>query len=115
MRLLRKNQRPFYYALPIAVEPIVDEYGNETLEMETIYSDPKALKANYSAAVGEEAVRVFGSATEYSRIIAFPQSCPLIAGAILWIGIDTTESANYKVARIADGVTGTLVAISEMV
>lgn len=115
MRVLYKNQRTYHYALPIAVEPILDEYGNDTLEVETKYSDPIKAKANYSAAAGQEAVAVFGTTTDYSRVLAFADNCPLIEGAILWIGIDITQPANYKVIRVADSLNSTLVAVGEIV
>lgn len=115
MRALYKNQRTYHYALPIAVKPILDEYGNDTLEVETVYSDPIKAKANYSAAVGQEAVAVFGATTDYSRVFAFADKCPLTEGDILWIGIDTTQSANYRVVRVADSLNGTLVAVGEIV
>ena len=115
MRVLYKNQRTYHYALPIAVEPILDEYGNDTLEVETIYSDPIKAKANYSAAAGQEAVAVFGTTTDYSRVLVFSENCPLKEGAILWIGRDTSESANYKVIRVADSLNGTLVAVGEII
>ena len=114
MRVLYKNQRTYHYALPIAVEPILDEYGNDTLEVETIYCEPIEAKANYSAAVGQEAVAVFGTTTDYSRVFAFAGDCPLKEGAILWIGKDTAEAANYRVVRVADSLNGTLVAVGEI-
>ena len=115
MRVLYKNQRVYHYALPIAVEPILDEYGNDTLEVEIKYSEPIKAKANYSSAVGQEAVAVFGTTTDYSRVLVFSRDCPLKEGAILWIGKDTSEQANYKVVRIADSLNGTLVAVGEII
>ena len=61
MRSLIRNQRTFYYATVVGTEPIFDEYGNDTLEARTVWSEPVLLKANISANVGEEVVEVFGA------------------------------------------------------
>lgn len=114
MRNLYKNQRKCHYANPAGEERILDEWGNETLELEIIYGDPVELSVNYSASAGEETVEVFGTATDYSRTMVFTGSCPLIEGAKLWIGINPTESANYRVIKVADGLNGYMVAVQEI-
>ena len=113
MRMLEKNKRLLYYAIPTDEVSIKDEYGNDTLETEVIYSDPMELKVNYSPATGREAVEVFGSTTDYSRVLAFGKDCPLTERAVLWIGVETSSPANYEVRRIADGLDSVLVAIQE--
>ena len=45
MRDLKRNHRTLYYATVMGSEPIVDEYGNDTLETRTTYSAPLVLKA----------------------------------------------------------------------
>ena len=67
MRSLHRNWRGLWYAGATESRPIVDEYGNDTLEVETLYSPALFLMANVSANMGAEAVEVFGSQTEYSR------------------------------------------------
>ena len=114
MRNLHKNQRKCHYANPTGEERILDEWGNETLEAEITYSEPVEISVNYSASVGEEAIEVFGSATDYSRTMTFAGTCPLVAGSRLWIGINPTEKANYKVVKVADSLNGYMVAVSEI-
>lgn len=114
MRTLEKNKRKLHYAVPVEEERIKDEYGNETLEVNVIYSDPTELKVNYSGSIGRETIEIFGTATNYSRILCFTQDCPLTEGCIMWIGVDTDQPANYKVARVADSLNVTLVAIQEL-
>lgn len=113
MRSLVRNQRPFYYATVVGTEPIYDEYGNDTLETQTIWGDPVLLKANISANVGEEVVEAFGAHTEYSRTISMTK-CPFSEGDKIWFGIEPPEENNYTVVKIADSKNGFLVALREV-
>lgn len=118
MRDLKRNQRGLWYAVPTHTVPIVDEYGNDTLEVETVYLPPALLHCNVSANMGQEAVEVFGSQTEYSRTVSLTgQECPLVEGSLVWFGVTPTEEANnhnYVVARVADSKNGFLVALREV-
>lgn len=113
MRDLKRNQRTFYYATATGMEPIYDEYGNDTLETRTTYSAPLTLKANISANIGEEAVELFGSQTEYSRTVSMV-NCPLKEGDKVWFGVDPVGEHNYVVAKVADSKNGFLVALREV-
>lgn len=116
MRNLKKNQRVLYYAPYLGTRPIVDEYGNDTLEVEKIYGEPQKLNINYSTNTGQEVTSVFGSLTNYSRTICFTgESCPLKEKDILWIRKDITEKANYEVLKVADSLNSWLLAIGEIV
>lgn len=118
MRDLKRNQRELWYAVPTHTVPIVDEYGNDTLEVETVYLSPALLNGNVSANVGQEAVAVFGSQTEYSRTVSLTgQDCPLVEGSLVWFGVAPNGDANnhnYVVARVADSKNGFLVALREV-
>lgn len=113
MRDLKRNQRQFYYATIEGAEPIYDEYGNDTLEMRTVWGNPILLKANISANVGEEAVELFGTQTEYSRTLCIA-TCPLKVGDKVWFGILPDLEHNYTVAKVADSKNGFLVALREV-
>ena len=113
MRSLIRNQRIFYYATVVGAEPIFDEYGNDTLETRTVWSEPVLSKANISANVGEEVVEVFGSHTEYNRTISMAK-CPLIEGDKIWFDVEPSAENNYTVAKIADSKNGFLVALREV-
>lgn len=116
MRSLNRNKRDMWYALPVGKRSILDEYGNDTLEVEVVYSDALYFPANVSANVGQEAVEVFGATTEYNRTVSIVgNSCPLIEGCRVWFGSDplVTES-NYLVVRVADSKNGYLVALREV-
>lgn len=110
MRNLQRNCREIQYAVPIGKESIIDEYGNDTLEVKTIFSEGKSLKVNISANVGQEAVNVFGSLTGYSRTITYwGNSCPLIEGSKVWFG-----ASEYTVIKVADSKNGFLIALREV-
>ena len=63
MRSCEKNKRTICYAKFLTSEPILDEFGNDTLEVNQIYSEPVELKVNYSSNVGEDSTKVFGNLT----------------------------------------------------
>ena len=113
MRDLRRNQRTFYYATVVGTETILDEYGNDTLETHTVWSEPILSKANISANVGAEVVEVFGAHTEYNRTISMTK-CPLTEGDKVWFGVELSAENNYTVAKIADSKNGFLVALREV-
>lgn len=118
MRDLKRNQREIWYAVPTNTVPILDDYGNDTLEVETVYLPPALLRCNVSASVGQEAVEVFGAQTAYSRSISLTDdSCPLMEGCRVWFGIAPNNSGdnhNYIVTRVADSKNGFLVALREV-
>ena len=115
MRDLKRNQRVIHYANVVGTEPILDEYGNDTLEVRTVYGPPTLLRCNVSANMGQEAVEVFGSQTEYSRTISLTgNSCPLMEGSRIWFMAAPEGQFNYTVARVADSKNGFLVALREV-
>lgn len=115
MRNLLRNGRDLYFALVTGEEPIFDEYGNDTLEVRAIYGSPTPLKCNISANTGQESANVFGSQTQYSRVISIAgTSCPLEEGARIWFGADTESAHNYTVVKVADSKNGFLIALREV-
>ena len=117
MRDLIRNKRGLWYALPVGSNPILDEYGNDTLEVEVAFSSPLYLRANVSANIGQEAVEVFGSQTGYRRTLSITGvMCPLVEGCRVWFNKEPNENGddnNYVVARVADSKNGFLVAMRE--
>jgi hypothetical protein len=107
--------RTLYYAAVLSTEPILDEYGNDTLEVRTVYDSPAELRCNVSANVGQEAVEVFGNQTDYSRTISITgHSCPLTEGCKVWFGVPIEDGHNYVVVRVADSKNGFLIAMREV-
>lgn len=117
MRDLIRNKRGLWYATQVGSTPILDEYGNDTLEVEVAFSSPLYLRANVSANVGQEAIEVFGSQTDYNRTVSITGSeCPLVEGCRVWFNKEPNEAGddnNYVVARVADSKNGFLVAMRE--
>jgi hypothetical protein len=114
MRDLKRNQRVIHYANVIGTEPVMDEYGNDTLEVRTLYGSPALLRCNISANAGREAVEIFGEQTAYSRIVSMTGHCPLEEGSRIWFGVEPTEPNNYIVVRVADSKNSYLVALQEV-
>lgn len=118
MRSLERNKRSFHYATVVGTEPILDDYGNDTLEVRTNYGSPSLLRANVSANAGQEAVEAFGAQTEYSRVVSFTgTTCPLSVGDRVWFSVEPSvdgDNYNYTVARVADSKNGFLVALLEV-
>ena len=118
MRSLERNKRDLWYAVTVGTESIFDEYGNDTLEVRTIYGSPTLLRANVSANIGQDAVDTFGSQTEYSRTVSLTgDTCPLSEGDKVWFSVEPNvdgDNNNYVVARVADSKNGFLVALREV-
>lgn len=115
MRSLQRNQRELYYAVPTGTAPILDEYGNDTLEAEIVYGEATLFDANVSANVGADAIAVFGSQTDYSRTVSIcGTKCPLVEGCRVWFGVPVEQANNYKVVKVADSKNGFLVALQEV-
>lgn len=115
MRMLKRNRRKLWYANPTGrVEVLTDEWGNETGEETEVYSEPVCVMLNISSAVGQEAIEVFGSNTNYTRTIAAPVDCPIQERARIWYGRDVSELHNYVVRKVADGLDSKLFALSEV-
>ena len=115
MRSLQRDWREIHYAVPEGTEPIVDEYGNDTLEVRALYGSPILLRVNVSANAGEAAVNTFGSQMEYSRTISFAGGiCPLTEGARIWLNVPIDGPHNYIVVKVADSKYGYMIAIREV-
>ena len=116
MRSVQRNHRIIWYANPTGeTEPILDEYGNDTLEVRTIYHEPKKIKCNVGASGGKDVVEIFGSVTEYNRTISFAGVCPLVEDSKVWFEKDPTLPHNYVVVRVADAKNDVLVALREVI
>ena len=115
MRTLNRNKRSVYYALRTGETTEYDEYGNETGESTPTYSEAVAIRANVSAATGEDAVQAFGNFTGYSRTMCIADNtCPITEDSIIWFGISPTQPHNYIVVRKADSKNGLMFALQEV-
>ena len=109
MRTHKRNGRPLTYERVIRNVPILDEYGNETLEVRKEYAPPVTVSWNVSAAVGEAATEIFGDLTDYSRTISLCGECPVSEGDRV-----TFDGKVYKIVKIADSKNAYLLALREV-
>lgn len=122
MKTLERNKRIFYYALFVESRPHVDDYGNETTEVDLIYGNPVFVKANISSAKGEVAIRLFGSSEDYDRLIVVddPQT-PINEYSILWVDTlpvlvdgETVTPHDYVVTKVARSLNSASIAIRKV-
>lgn len=109
MRTLERNKRSVTYENVIDTQPIMDAYGNETLQVRKVYAEPVTARWNVSAAVGEEANEIFGNLTDYSRTVTLCGVCPVNEGDRVTFGDE-----KYTVVKIADSKNGFLLALREV-
>lgn len=115
MRDLQRNQRTLWFASQQGVEPVLDEWGNDTLEVRVVWGEPRAMKANVSAAMGEYAQQVFGDSSSYTRVVSLVAApADLKEGCAVWFGVSLEERHNYEVSRVADSKVGVLIALREV-
>jgi len=116
MRRQKRNQQNLYYALFVKKKPIADDYGNQSGEFDTIYSEPVDCKANISPAKGESESAVFGNAIDYDKVI-IPKctDVPIDESSVLWIdNLDTDKPHDYVVVRIAKSLNELVIAIKKV-
>ena len=70
MKCLRKNMRRFWYALYIGDEETKDADGNYTGLYKPVYTLPRLMSANISAARGTSNEQLFGVDISYDKAIA---------------------------------------------
>ena len=115
MRSLERNKRDIYYSVVVGEEPIIDEYGNDTLEIKKVYSSPSLLRINVSANSGKSATSAYGEQSDYTRNLCYVgNSCPITEGAKIWLDADLSKDNDYKVVRVADSKNGYLIVIQEV-
>lgn len=97
MRNFRRDQSTIYYALFLK-DNGVDKYGNKIGG----YTEPKRMKISLSVAKGDLNYNVFGKDTDYDREMTTTDTkCPINEYSRLWIGVDTSETHNYVVTKVA--------------
>ena len=116
MRGLERNKRSFFYALYTGEEALVDENGDYTGETRSTYTDPVACEANISPASGTAVTELFGTVSEYDRVIGpLNYAIPLDEHAIVWIKNDPeTQPHDYVVERIADSINHYMALVSRV-
>ena len=86
MRTLRRNRRPFYYALYGVEVLLVDSDGYKTGEKSISYSNPVLCRANIGTASGETTAQQFGGDESYDKIIVTENlNLPIDEYSHLWV------------------------------
>lgn len=120
MRASNRNKQKFYYALQSSTTAYVDEYGNETGDLNITYGAPVEMWANISPASGEAGMSAFGIRTDYEKVIVTcDMNCPITESSILWIGKEATVNSvvqphNYAVSIVAKSLNSIVYGVKEV-
>lgn len=117
MRSQEINKRLIYYAQPLPPQPVLDENGYETGEMDySATTEPKPCRINVTPAMGEIATRQFGNLEEYDKIlITASTNLDIKEDTVLWVdNLDTDKPYDYIVKKVARGITTTSYAIRKV-
>ena len=123
MKCLRKNMRRFWYALYIGDEETKDADGNYTGLYKPVYTLPRLMSANISAARGTSNEQLFGVDISYDKAIATADvNCPISETSILWIDnapvINSDGSTNtpwdYTVSSVAKSINSITYAVKKV-
>lgn len=124
MRDLKKNQRKLWYSLYEGKKPILDEFGDETVDYEVCYTKPKQFSISLSAGHGSVYSNVFGADIDYSRtIMTTDMKLPITETSLVWYetkpifnedGTVDESSADYEVsAPPASGLDVLVIALKK--
>lgn len=119
MRNLKKNSKKLWYSNYSGRVPIVDEYGDETGDYIGGYTTPVTFSATLSASRGNAYADMFGTNLSYTRTLATVEKLPIKEESLIWVNEPTlntdgtvdSDSADYTVVGIADGLNGLVVAL----
>lgn len=123
MKCLRKNMRQFWYALYEKDEETKDAEGNYTGLYKPVYTPPRLMSANISAARGTTNEQLFGVDISYDKTIATSDiGCPIRETSILWIDnapvIDSDGSTDtpwdYTVSSVAKSINSITYAVKKV-
>ena len=115
MQSLAINTQTIEYAVYEGMEDIYSD-GKKTGEKRKKYSTPQKFRIYVSPSKGEAAVEPFGVNEDYTNTMSTSNMlCPIKEDTILWIGISSTGNEhNYRVTRVARGLTSILYAIKKV-
>lgn len=120
MKCIRRNRRPFYYALYNGLEQIMDEHGRPTGQWRADYKTPVLMRANISPGTGAAQTETFGTAINYDRVIVTDDmSCPIDEHTVLCVDVpvgyqDGALEYDYVVRRVARSLNSIAIAISRV-
>ena len=120
MKLQKRNLVSIYYCLYDRMEPILDDYGNETGEQEIIYGEPVKLTCSVSTAAGTAQIQAFGNLDSYDKVLIIEdKDCPIDENAVLFIDKEPDyeegkPAYDYIVKRVAPSLNFLFCAVSKV-
>ena len=119
MRNLKKNSKNLWYSNYSGKVPILDENGDKTGDYESGYTVPVSFWATLSASRGNAYADMFGTNIDYTRTLSAAEKLPIKEESLIWVsepamnpdGTGDSESADYSVTGIAEGLVGVVIAL----
>lgn len=119
MRNLKKNSKKIWYSNYSGKIPILDENGDKTGDYESGYTVPISFLATLSASRGNAYADMFGTNIDYTRTLSTVEKLPIREESLIWVnepamnpdGTVDSESADYSVTGIAEGLVGVVIAL----
>ena len=119
MRNLKKNSKNLWYSNYSGKVPILDENGDKTGDYESGYTVPVSFWATLSASRGNAYADMFGTNIDYTRTLSAAEKLPIKEESLIWVsepamnpdGTVDSESADYSVTGIAEGLVGVVIAL----
>lgn len=122
MRLLKRNQIPFWYCLYKGKQPIYDADGYDTGETALTYAEPVKVKAHITAASGDVTYEQFGIGVVYDKVVQLDGTdWDIDEQTVLFVDKDppaTFDAQNvpcdYTVTRVSKSLNFTSLAIKKV-
>ncbi|MGM9924237.1 MAG: hypothetical protein ACI4EU_08395 [Butyrivibrio sp.] len=123
MKCLKKNMRQFWYALFEKAEETKDANGNYSGLYKSVYTLPRLMSANISAARGTTNEQIFGVDISYDKTISTADmNCPISETSVLWIdnapvinSDGTTDTPwDYIVSSVAKSLNSVTYAVKKV-
>lgn len=119
MRNLKKNTKKLWYSNYSGKISILDENGDKTGDYESGYTVPISFLATLSASRGNAYADMFGTNIDYTRTLSTVEKLPIREESLIWVnepamnpdGTVDSESADYSVTGIAEGLVGVVIAL----
>lgn len=119
MRNLKKNTKKLWYSNYSGKIPILDENGDKTGDYESGYTVPISFLATLSASRGNAYADMFGTNIDYTRTLSTVEKLPIREESLIWVnepamnpdGTVDSDSADYSVTGIAEGLVGVVIAL----
>lgn len=119
LRNSKKNSKDLWYSNYSGKVPILDENGDKTGDYESGYTVPVSFSATLSPSRGNAYADMFGTNIDYTRTLSTVEKLPIKEESLIWVSEPTmnpdgtveSESADYSVADIADGLGGVVIAL----